>query len=424
MLRFFWCAIFYLTGHLLFAQSYEDLPLVDFTYSPRIKTVQFAPENGEIEYPILPLQSPDKLVLEFDDMEADFSRYAYRIVQCNADWTLNDQLLEMEYIRGFNGEIIEDYEASSNTVVDYVHYRLSLPNEQLTWTRSGNYLLIIHEENDPEAVVLTRRFMIVDSKMNIIPQKRRSATPPYAETHQEWTFELEYNGISPSNPKLEIKTTVLQNGNWHEALTALEPNFVRGESLVYDFQGKIMFPAYKEFRPLDLRSLNFKSGQMAELVETRTAFDAYLFADRPRANTVYSFINDLNGRYIIENFDFEDENLRGDYAQVHFSLQFSPLADGDVYIFGALSEWQLKEDFKMNYNPTKKAYEVTIPLKTGYYDYTYAFSPHANPGQVDIDRIEGSYFEAENEYLFLAYYRPFGGRYDQLVAIKRANSNK
>jgi hypothetical protein len=117
---------------------------------------------------------------------------------------------------------------------------------------------------------------------------------------------------------------------------------------------------------------------------------------------------------------------QADYANVHFSYVPSgnrPYADKDVYLFGQLTNYDLSEGAKMQYNADKGVYETSLFLKQGYYDYMYVTVDHNTKKPLaSFQTTEGDLWESENEYMILVYYRPLAGRADELVAVTRLNS--
>ena len=395
----------------------QALKNIDYTYLDNIKSVRFHIQGLMTSLPMVNLGSSTKLLLSFDDFDEDVKNYTYTIIHCNQDWTPSD-LAEMEYIDGFTEEQILDYRFSFKAITDYTHFELSLPNDDMSWTKSGNYLLIVYEDEEERIPAITRRFMVVDQQVNILPQMVRPAKVSKMRTHQEIDFTVNTKKLQVRSPRQEISATVLQNGRWDNALTNIPPIFKRPKEIVFDYQDKIIFPAGNEFRFMDLRSLRRPFDRVAELQEYEDRFDVYLTKDEKRLNRPHSLIQDLNGNYVIENFDqVDDPNLTGNYANVWFFL-YSPdkLFDYDVYLFGAFSEWQLRPELKMEYNPAVNSYVGKAFLKQGFYDYTYAVvKRQGEDKKPKLAEIEGNWFEANNQYTILIYYRPFGSRYDQLI---------
>jgi hypothetical protein len=195
----------------------------------------------------------------------------------------------------------------------------------------------------------------------------------------------------------------------------LQPLFTRQEEQIFDYQDKIVFPAGKEFRYLDLRSLDYGSENIQSIEFTNGKYEVILYKDEKRGNKTYLEFQDINGNFVIETLDDNEHDLESDYANVLFSL-YSPvdMYDYDVYIFGKLTDWQLKPQFKMVYNPAINAYVAKVPLKQGYYNYLYAAVPKGK-SKPEFDETEGDWFETRNSYTILVYYRPFGARYDALI---------
>lgn len=421
-------ALFLLPVAPLIAQEDEYvLPEVrneDYTYRPNIRSVRLYPSDSQTDYPIVALHSGTQLILEFDDLDGYNKNYYYKIIHCNADWTPSTIITPIDYIEGFQeNRLYSGQNAIAPHAYNYVHYELSFPNDDIKLKKSGNYLLKVYLDNDENEIVLTRRFMVFDTKVKVVPEMRRSATPPYAATHQEFRFSVQYaSGITIANPNQDIKVMMLQNGRWDNMLSNLQPTFVKRDEIVYDLQGKYVFPALREFRPLDLRSFRSRAIQVRSLYMNKNNFDIELFDDFPRPNAAYIYISDLNGKYVVESFDFEDEKLRGEYGDVKFFLNMDKISDADVYLIGGFSDWQLYDQYKLAYDEQIDSYVGKTLLKNGYYNYMYAVVSRQTNAKPDLMRIEGSSYETENDYIFLVYYRPYGGRYDELIAVQKANS--
>ena len=148
-----------------------------------------------------------------------------------------------------------------------------------------------------------------------------------------------------------------------------------------------------------------------------------LETDKDRSNSNLVFKGDLNGRFSIENTNYNQTRLQCDYAKVLFSIsQNQPKDDDDVYVFGELTDWQLKPEYKMEYSPEAKAYYCESPLlKQGYYNYEYLVV-NRDTHQIDEDGFEGNTFETSNLYTILVYFRTFGDRYERLMSAVSIDS--
>ncbi len=390
-----------------------DIDYKDFTYNTDIRSVKMHLEGLPLSYPIIILNDNARLQLSFDDLGGDVRDYAYTIVHCDADWTPSD-LEELEYLDGFPGELLENYSFSFNTRTTYTHYDLFLPNDDLTWTKSGNYLLIIFDEDNSNEVVLTRRFMVLDQKVKVTGKPSPVGVVSKSRTHQEIDFQVLHESLNPRSPQTEIRATVLQNGNWETAIRDIEPLFVRKDALVFDYQGKILFPARNEFRQFDIRNLQNTGGNIEFVEVYNDQLEVTLLPDQKRRNVPYLFYNDIDGQFIIGQDGDANAPTRADYAQVFFSLYSPTKLDEDIYLYGEISDWTLREDMKMVYNEVTFSYVAKIPLKEGFYNYLYA-EVDPKTKEVNFEYTEGNKFQTVNNYTVLVYYRPFGARYDQLI---------
>lgn len=409
------------TSFQSFAQQ-NEAKNYDNVYVGNIRSVKFHPEGAPLGYPIVDLNSNTQLTLSFDDLNEEFIDYFYTITLCNADWSPAD-LNEMDYLEGFNGERISEYHYSFNTLKNYTHYVLKLPNDNIRWLLSGNYLVNVYEDTEEAALVITRRFMVVEPIMKTFPQMVFPNQPSKSKTHHELDFTVNHKGIEISNPRKEISAVVLQNGRWDNAITGLSPVFIKGYDLIFDFQNKIVFPAGKEFRHLDIRTFRYLSDKSVEITSTDELYDVLLFKEEPRVFKNFQTYKDINGNFVIEHAEDKNADLEGDYASVFFSLGVSQeYFDSDVYIFGKITDWQLKPEFKMAYNATVSAYVGRALLKQGFYNYYYVELP-AGSTISSHENIEGDWHEAENTYTVLIYYRPFGARHDLLVSSSTISSS-
>ena len=406
----------------LFSQD-TNLKNFDHVYKDNIRSVKLHLNGAFLSIPIVDLRSSAQLVLSFDDMSEDVSDYTYTIVHCNQDWSPSD-LEELDYLDGFNGERIREYDFSFNTLTDYTHYDLLLPNEDIRWLVSGNYLVHIFSDDEDQAPIITRRFMVSESLMRIIPDMVSASKVSKYKTHQELDFVVDFKGLEIDNTQREITACVLQNGRWDNAITDLKPLFTRGDNMIFDYQDKIIFPAGKEFRYLDIRTFRYMREGIADIMRMDTYFDVVAQREESRAFQNFQTYNDINGNFVIESLDDNNSDLKGDYAKVLFALGVDrELLDTDVYVVGGLTDWELKKEFKMVYNPAVGSYVAQAFLKQGYYNYYYATVP-AGEKIMNFEEFEGNWHQTENTYTILVYYRPFGARYDRLAAVRTIDSNQ
>ena len=418
------CSIFLCFLFALFSSLHAeaDLRYIDYVYLDNIRSVQFHLEGLLTSEPIIDLESPGALELSFDDLDGDVKNFTYTLIQCDADWKPTN-LPEMEYLKGFSENRIRDYQYSFNTLRNYTHYKLWLPNDELVWTKSGNYLLVVYEDQSERKLAITRRLVVVENMVAIQVDVVAPAYVSKSRSHQEVDFWVQYEPkvLSIRLPQSEIKATVLQNGRWDNAVTNVPPLFSGPNKLSFDYQNKFVFAGGKEFRAMDLRSLRYRTESMEQILRTPEGHEVILLVDEKRGHQSHLSYNDLNGKFIIENLEEDQHDVESDYAETFISLD-SPTEyhETDVYLFGGLTNWQLMPEYRMVYNPILHAHVLKVPLKQGFYNYYYAVVP--KNAAAEFDETEGNSFETENDYTVLVYYRPFGTRYDRCIGAYTVSS--
>lgn len=399
------------------------------TYVDHIQTVIFGPTGYPHFFPLIILGEGQTLSLSFDDMEADVRNYTYSVIHCDRDWQPSG-LAPLEYINGFEEENIPLYEFSSRTMENYINYSLTFPNRNMGITKSGNYLLVVYEDEDEKQAVITRRFVVADRQVGISAQFVRPVEVSKIHTHQEIDFEVNFQRLDVRNAMMEMSATVVQNQRWDNAIYGLKPKFLSSDKAIFDYQGEVVFPGGNEFRLIDLRSLRIPHRDIEYLdVNTDNEMEAELLPVINRQRAPHLSFIDFNGRFLIENQDNLATNTQSEYVHTLVTFEVEePFFDDHVYLFGAVTEWQIKPEFQFRYNPAISAYVGRFPLKQGYYNYYIATAPsNADPRKPlvpSFDKTEGNHADTENDYHIFIYYRPFGTRYDQVVGVLQASSQQ
>lgn len=219
---------------------------------------------------------------------------------------------------------------------------------------------------------------------------------------------------------------ILQNNRWDDAIRDIQPTFIRGKMMEYNAEQDCIFPAGKEYRWADLQSFRFLSDRMDRVDKAREPVDVYLKPDLERNNLRYLFFRDRNGWDEINTTESLNPWWQTDYAYVHFTFapaNRQPFAGRSVYLLGSFTGNQIGDTSRMVYDAARGLYTKTILLKQGYYSYAYVTKSDKHPEEkADPTLTEGNYWETENEYTVLFYYRSFSSRHDELVGIRSVNS--
>ncbi len=390
----------------------------DFIYDENIKTAMLYRNGWPLSSPILELSTGEELKLSFDDLSKEVRSYNYTIVHCSKNWEESD-LMDMDYVDGFVENEITEYRYSLNTFQEYTHFNLVFPNEDMRIRISGNYLLVVYTDGNKENVVLTKRFMVVEPKVNVLPIVKRATLLDDRNYKQEIDFTIMHEGYTISDPYSEIYVVITQNNRWDNAIRGLQPLFVRSDELIYDYDRENVFTAGNEFRHFSTRSFRYRSERVAANIVDSTYNHVHLIPDQKRSFLKYSTQSDINGRFFIKNEEGNDAEVDADYAYVYFTLPYdAPMINGDIYLLGELNNWVMNKTSKMEYNYKKKTYEKKLMLKQGYYEYQYVYK---EDGQAAGDEtlIEGSHYDTENEYTIYVYDSSLRNNYDQLIAVKK-----
>jgi len=383
-------------------------------FSPRLRTLQVRIGGEWGVPPVLILGSNNYVQISFDDLQGNYERYTYSITHCNADWTQSD-LVQSEYMTGFNDNRIENYEPSMNTEMNYNHYTLNLPNNENRLLVSGNYIVKIFEDGE-DAPVAQACFSIIEPHVSIDVDITANTDIDYYDKNQQLNFAINYSGYQVMNPVNEFKSTVLQNRRWDTHVNVNTPTSMQINRIIFGHNRNLIFPAGNEYRRFEILDEYVPTMHVDHMEYQDPYYHATIMLDEQRINYLYDV--DQDGQYYVRNADDVENDTESDYFMTHFTLQMPQIPGGELYLNGDLTNNQYSEEAKMQYNIIDHQYECIIPLKQGSYNYQYLFVRDGESiGQTA--QAEGNFHQTENEYWVYVYHRPFGLRYDKLVGFNR-----
>ena len=387
-------------------------------YHPMIHTLQTIVNDDWLHDDVITLGTDDWVSISFDHFTHDYHRFIYKIVHCNADWTPSD-LFEVDYMDGFNNRPIEDYANSLNTTMLYTHYRLDLPNDDIQFKVSGNYKVEIYldeEEASSTSPVAIACFRIVEPLVTLSTTVTGNTDIDTNLSHQQVSFVIGHNGYPIIDPSTEVKPYIYQNSRTDNCVGPVKPTYISPGRLEYTHNRSLIFPAGNEYRRFEVINMHYATQGVDKINFFAPYYHATLYPDKPRRN--YSFDQDHDGRYLIRYNLAEDTDTEADYLFVHFGLNMPYRTGGQFYLTGEFTYNDFTPTYRTNYNEDSQAYEATVMLKQGAYDFLYLWVPDGtSTGQTGP--AEGNFYEAENEYQVYIYHRPFGGRYDRLIAAQQ-----
>lgn len=394
----------------------------DMTYESTIKTVTLFPYTGSqsdyLEIPAIPLVQNNPLLLSFDDLREDANSYYIKIVHCNSDWSISS-LLPAQYLNDFNEFFITDRRTSLNTKVPFVHYSFTLPKVKI----SGNYIVKVYRNYNEDDLILTRRFMVYENRVNIISDIKFPQKVSDRNTGQQVDFSITYSDYEIVNPSQSIKVVIRQNNRWDNAIYNLPPLYIKEYQNTLDFHYFNMENGFKggnEYNAFDISSFLTYKLNINRIIQTNAEFnEVFLMPDRNQSNLPYSLIPDIDGQYFIQNYETQNTDVNPDYALVNFVFDSPPLP-GRIFVIGAMNNWLLNSEFELVYDDELKKYTCRTLLKQGYYNYKYTYLDN-NASIANDVYFSGSHSQTQNKYDILAYYRPPGERADKLIGYKQIN---
>ena len=378
-------------------------------FNDRIQSLTVIANDRWQSLPVIVLGS--SISTGFDDMTHEHHRYAYRIEPCNADWTPNNQLFESDFINGFTSDnIIDDVEESLLTTRNYTHYKFTVSGIKL----SGNYKVTVYDNNADDKPLLCAYFMVAEPKekaMGVSMSVTTSTDASINQRHQQLSMEVNYSNYNVTRPEEQIHTVVLQNGQWHDARVDVKPQYVMSDGLRWEHNRNLIFDAGNEYHKFEILQTDVASMGVDHIYWDSVQYHAFPFVNVPRTNYVYD--EDADGAYLLRNSDDENSETESDYMLVHFRMKCPEVENADVYVNGWFTNDRFLPRYKMTYNRNDGQYETVVLMKFGYYNFQYLMVPQN--GKIVRLPYEGSFYQTENRYQALVYFRESGGRYDRLV---------
>jgi len=393
-------------------------------FDNNVRSLKVCLANNMYIPPVLVMGEDDYLVVNFDYIDYDVHYLRYSVTHCNANWQPS-QLLESEYVSGFNYADIDDYEQSMATYVHYYNYQFTLPNPDMQLLVSGNYLLTVYEQDNPDKLLFQTRFSVCEGTVSVYPQVTSRTDVEYNNRFQQVSFDVRFKQGQIQDPYSELTCIVSQNSREDNAVVVRRPMMVMNDHVTYDHNRDLIFPAGNEFRRFETVSAHNMNMGVSSIRYYEPMYHATLMVDEPRNETQYLYDRTQFGRFTIRNAEAYDENpLEADYMITHFSLDTGgKLNGGSVWLYGEFLNGYPASQAMMKYDAGSGCYNADLLLKQGAYNYMYLWVPDGTAvGQTS--RIEGDHYETVNEYLVKVYDRPMGERYDHFIGYGVAYSGK
>lgn len=381
-----------------------------------IRTVQFRGATDQSQLPIIRLG--DRLQLSFDALNGKEEDFYYTITHHDFDWKPSD-LSKSEFLDGFDDVRISTYENSLNTLQIYSHYTLTIPNRDTRrLLKSGNYLLSV--TNSDGDIIFSRKFLVAESIASVGVEIKRSRDIRTINERQVVQFTVNSPSLLLINPKQTVKTLVLQNSNLKAGITDLVPQYTMGNELIYKYDKEASFGGGNEFLAFDNKDERSATNGVRS-ISLSDVYENYLFTNTARYNKPYTYNPDINGNFVVRNVDAQNQDIEAEYVRVHFNLQyFDDLGDKELHIYGNFNNWTIDGSTYMKYDEKSDSFRNARLFKQGFYNYKYVVVNR--DGTVNSGAVSGDFWQTENEYTVVVYFRDLGARYDRIIGMGAANS--
>lgn len=383
-----------------------------------IKTASFMQGEANV-YPFFRLGEAFTFV--FDDLFGNEANYYYSITHCNYDWTPSGMLSVNDYVDGFDNQRIQDYANSFNTLQIYSRYTLSFPNKFTRIKLSGNYILKIL--NDDREVVFSRRFVVYEELVSVPLQIRRARQMEDIPHKHNLDFSIKTNAFIFQSPLQNVKVALFQNARFDNAIYNVKPQYTIGNDLIYKYDKETQFWAGNEYNYFDNKDIRNAVNNVVRITAGEI-YNTILYTNAARASNPYTFYPDVNGNFVTRNINLSVTNqyLESDYSWVFFSLSAPGyFGKGDIYVGGMFNNYAKTPEYKLEFNEKSGLYEKAVMIKQGFNNFMYTIAD--KNGRIDGENaVDGNYYQTENDYSVLVYYRENGQRYDRVIGMGKANS--
>lgn len=406
----------FLNTFLLFLSFFCNAQETEIAPPYNIKTVSFVQNNQNV-MPIF--QLGDVFQLEFDDLFGNEANYYYTISLCDYNWKPSD-LSKNEYLQGFDDQRITNYFNSFNTLQVYSHYKLQLPNQLTQCKVSGNYLLKIL--NEDKEIVFSRKFILYENLTTVPIQVRRGRKSEDLLTKHNLDFSIKSTNITFQDPLKNIQVLLIQNGQLSNPIKNIKPQYTIANDLIYKYDSETQFWAGNEYLYFDNKDIRVPANYISYVDSNQGVYNSHLYLNKDRSFNQYTFYPDINGNFVIRRLNAENNAVESDYSWVFFTL-YTPknLEQKDVYINGMFNNFAINTENKMEFNATKGVYEKALMIKQGFSNYQYIVTD--KNGKIDYENnIDGNFYQTENNYTILVYYRENGQRNDRVIGKGDASS--
>jgi len=387
-----------------------------------IRSVQTRYDGSIFAIPMVTLGTGERLTVVFDHLADDREYLRYRVMRCDADWRPST-LAESEFLDGFNESAIENYDFSRGTTVHYVNYWFEFPDDNIRPTLSGNYLIQVYPENDPDEVWFQTRVMVSEQVAGISAEVTSRTDIDYNDGHQQLSVAVDTERADVDDPFNDLTVVIQQNGRYDNEVALRHPLRATGRTAIYEHSRPLIFEAGNEYRRMEISNINYPGMHVEQIEYAAPYYHFKLETDGSRAGESYLYDSTQHGRFYIREYNSAQSDTEADYAVVHFSLDYPELDGAQIFLDGDMVQRRFDPGSIMTFNRATGRYEKVLLLKQGAYNYQYlTVLPRSDKATTSV--IEGNKYQTVNEYLIKVYTRRPGERTDRLIGVRMISTEQ
>ena len=387
---------------LIFSKNYSQFhKLPENIFSVKIK-------GSNQDYPVFNLS--DKIFFSFDDLNTKKSSFYYKINHYDFEWKPS-KILKSEYIDGYDDNLIESFDNSYNTLIDYTNYQISIPNKDLKLKISGNYSISIHSENGD--FLFEKKFSVLNKIISKNIKIKKSSDLEKIDSHQNIDISVRCDNCNKFNGNSsDLKLVVIKNNNLNNFRVIEKPDYFLNNTLIYR---DISFKGGNEFLNFDSSKINSTNVKVYK-TELNDFYEIYLRTDIDRTDSFYQYNPDINGSFVI-NKNFNNPEIENDYSLVKFSFKPDRIDKKNrVFIIGEFNDYKITNKYELKLN--NNIYKGEFKFKQGFYNYKYLSLETGGR----IKKYSGNFWETQNIYIALLYHKKLTEKYYKLISISETSS--
>ena len=371
-----------------------------------IKSVQLYSNNNPESPPILELNSNDKLQLHFDHLGFSSKQFIVTFSHHNKDWSVSS-LAPGNITDGLRRIYLDTGKVSSSSRPLYRSYSATFPNEQISFLKSGNYMIRV-EDADTGFLVMALPFFIfenegsIESSVDFIQSPRqnlRSVHRPVSRYNIPDFVE---------QPMFNLSFRIAQNRFWARAKTPEETDFSSPESVTFEIEQDNAFTADYFFYSLSFQNISLDNPRVIDFFPEEVPPRVLLRDDAA------NMANFPNGQIPSSAFGLPENDIDSEYMNIVFSLETENEPEAPLYLVGDFTGWAIKSENRLAYDAETDRWKTSALIKEGDYKYKYVL--------MDNDKIDDLFYDplferTKQEYQVFVYLQDKNEFYDRLLQV-------